>query len=137
MGMSLYVVAVDAETLETLTAESAVGVLLEGWSADKLGWAVGGLLFGHEGIGRFGHSESDRFGPEVQVMQEITLLEVGTNSPDTYTLRARFRDGIFGVALGPVPQPDDEEWLLDAAKQLRDLLKDAYASEKTVLFGFF
>lgn len=136
MGMSLYVVAVDAAAVDELSAAEAVGLLLDGWSADQLGWAIGGLLFGEAGIEMFGHSASDRFGPEVQVMRPLVLEDLATRSADTYMLRTRFKQSVFGLELGPLPTADDEDWLVESARQLHELFVDADKNDKTVLFTF-
>ena len=43
---------------------------------------------------------------------------------------------MFGEELGPVPTPDDEDWLVESTKALRALIVDAYKADKTVMFAF-
>ena len=86
MGMSLHVVAVDDAALAGWSSEEAMSALLAGWSADQFGWAVGGLLCGESGIVKFGHSATDRFGAEVQVMRPLALESLVTDMPDTCLL---------------------------------------------------
>ena len=86
---------------------------------------------------KFGHSATDRFGAEVQVMRPLALESLVTDMPDTATIRERFEAGVFGEVLGAVPSAGDSDWLVDAAEELRSLLIDADENDQTVLFGFF
>lgn len=139
MGTSLYIAAIPADELESVTEENVLEVFLAGWSADQVGWAVAGLPFGERGIRVFESSGPRIFGLEAEVMRPEVRDKLATNAADEDTIRERFRAQAFGLELplGVVPLQEHEDWLVDEAMKVRALMIDAAAHDKTVIFTLF
>lgn len=139
MGTSLYIASIAADEVDSVTSENVLEVLLSGWSADQVGWAVAGLPFGERGIRVFEHSGPRVFGDRAEVIRAEVRDKLAAAAVDEDTIRQRFRDRAFGLELplGVIPLAEHEDWLVGEAMQVRALMIDAAEHDKTVIYTLF
>lgn len=143
MGMVMYLRAVPPGRVAELTADAdrLAGLLLEdeaSWEADKLWWAVLGLLFGPEGPAALDAepvTEEMGYTPVMRIADDaVRSLAARLAGVDQAALAGRFDEGDLGEPLGPDVTAGDREWLTGAAGRLADLLHAAAAAGDDVLF---